>query len=59
MPRPRKPTRVAAEYFSTTYETIKANYLHLHPDFQEDALAKVNQLGKRSERNGLKHRKMA
>ena len=27
---------LAAEYFSTTYETIKRNYLHLHPDYQED-----------------------
>lgn len=49
---------LAAEYFSTTYETIKANYLHLHPDFQEDALAKIAQLGKRPERNGTKYRKM-
>ncbi len=47
----------AAEYFSTTYETIKANYLHLHPDFQEDALPKINQLGKRPERNGTKRKK--
>ena len=50
---------LAAEYFSTTYETIKANYLHLHPNFQEDALAKVSQLGKRPERNGTKREKMA
>lgn len=48
---------LAAEYFSTTYETIKENYLHLHPDFQEDALANVVQLGKRPERNGTKRNK--
>lgn len=48
---------LAAEYFSTSYETIKENYLHLHPDFQEDALPKVSQLGKRPERNGTKRSK--
>ena len=48
----------AAEYFSTTYETIKKNYLHLHPDYQEDAMHGVSQLGKRPERNGTKRRKM-
>ncbi|OUS19120.1 hypothetical protein A9Q95_15875 [Rhodobacterales bacterium 59_46_T64] len=49
---------LAAEYFSTSYETIKENYLHLHPDFQEDALPKVSQLGKRPERNGTKRNKI-
>ena len=49
---------LAAEYFSTTYETIKENYLHLRPDFQEDALANVVRLGKRPERNGTKLREM-
>lgn len=48
---------LAAEYFSTAYETIKENYLHLRPDFQENALANVVQLGKRPERNGTKRNK--
>lgn len=45
---------LASEYFSTTYATIRKNYLHLLPDFQEEALSAVAQLGKRPERNGTK-----
>lgn len=38
---------LAAEYFSTTYSTIAENYLHLHPDFQNEALSTVAKIGKR------------
>lgn len=45
---------LAAEYFSTSFATIKENYLHLHPDYQDEAMEGVTQLGKRPERNGTK-----
>jgi len=38
---------LAAEYYSTTLTTIFKNYLHLHPDYQKEAMETVGKLGKR------------